>query len=241
MPPQLPRLAPATAICAQLAICWPQAAALHRWALAHTLADEHARAASFLRPEDGLRHLLGRALLRQLAARCAGADPRQPLAVPQAGGKPYFAGQAFDASISHGGDQVWVALARGARVGVDVERRDALTDAGEVITSLHPAEAAALAATAPAAPAVATVRCWTRKEAVAKATGLGLSLPLDAYVVATGEAAAHWLLQPPPQAPGPWTCLDLPAGPDHLAALALHGRCTTVYWLELHWTGQGPP
>ena len=228
-----PPLAPASAVCAAFTIPWERAQALHSHALAATLPDEHARAARFLRPEDALRHLLGRALLRRLAAACAGTDPRQPLSVP-AGGKPFFEGSAFDASISHGGDQVWVALAHGAQAGIDVERELAVREAAEVTASLHPAETAAIHADV--RPERATLRCWTRKEAVTKAVGQGLALPLHAYCVDTGPVPAGWLRVPPPgTAQADWTTLDLEAAPGHGAALALHGPCHAVRVLQLQW------
>jgi 4'-phosphopantetheinyl transferase len=225
----------AAACCVGLTIDWALAPALRGAALAATLPEEHARAAAYLRPEDALRHLLGRALLRELAAGCAVADPRAPLRAAEPGGKPRWADQGFDGSISHAGDQVWVAIARGAQVGIDVDAQAALPDASEVVAGLHPREAAAVAASA--RPERAALRCWTRKEAVAKATGLGLSLPLQHFVVDSGETARGWLREAPPGTEAAdWTTLDLPAAPGHLAAVALHGCCREVSVLRLQVT-----
>jgi 4'-phosphopantetheinyl transferase len=222
----------AGAFCVGLTIDWRHADRLRAAALAATLPDEHARAASFLRPQDGLRHLLGRALYRRIAAGCAGADPRGPLVATQPGGKPQFARAGFDGSISHAGDQVWVAIAHAARVGIDVDALAALPDASEVVASLHPREAADIAASTH--PETAALRCWVRKEAVAKATGLGLSLPLADFIVDVGEAGSDWLRQAPEGGQvADWHTLDLPAAPGHCAALALHGRCREVRVLHL--------
>jgi HlyD family type I secretion membrane fusion protein len=49
-----------------------RAPSLHAAALRHTHVTEHERAARFLRAEDSLRHLLGRALLRKIVVKADG-------------------------------------------------------------------------------------------------------------------------------------------------------------------------
>ncbi|MDR1052017.1 MAG: 4'-phosphopantetheinyl transferase superfamily protein [Deltaproteobacteria bacterium] len=83
-------------------------------------------------------------------------------------------------SLSHSGD--WVALAVGgpAPLGVDVEkRRREPVPPALMKRTLSPEELLALPEPGP----FAFIRVWTLKEALAKALGLGLTLPLDSFSV----------------------------------------------------------
>lgn len=229
-----PILESAGVICASLSL--PDDAALWqvwwRRALQATLPQEQARAAAFVHEADRLRHLAGRALLRKVAARYAGVSPWAPLSL-QSHGKPYWSGSGIDVSISHAGDQVWVAIALAGQVGIDVEVSPGAQALREVAPGFHGAEVASLACLADPSPAI--LRVWTRKEAVAKATGLGLSLPLDSYAVAVESRAHDWLRLPPCGTPREaWTTQDLPSPPGYSASLAWQGGQGRVVCLQ--WT-----
>lgn len=59
--------------------------------------------------------------------------------------------------------------------------------------NFHPDEIAALGAAPAADSRDAMMRCWARKEAVFKAIGPELPLPLDVYAVDCGNVARDWL------------------------------------------------
>ncbi|MFF9065374.1 4'-phosphopantetheinyl transferase family protein [Streptomyces sp. NPDC014891] len=158
----------------------PNAAAAR--ALAPLLdAAESARAAAFRRPADADRYLVARVLLRLVLAEHAGARPdrlafaRDPCAgcgAPH--GKPRLRDHGdVHFSLSRAGDRVLVAVAS-VPVGVDVETVPADGVVRDVGAALHPRERAELAALPANARAGAFARCWTRKEAVLKATGVAL-------------------------------------------------------------------
>jgi len=90
---------------------------------------------------------------------------------------PVHAG--FDASWSHSGDGLLVALGAGVRIGADLEwlrpRPRALVLAERFFTAN---ETAGLAALPAAAREAAFVRLWCAKEAVLKAHGRGLAFGL---------------------------------------------------------------
>ena len=73
---------------------------------------------------------------------------------------------------------------------------------------------------------------WTRKEAVAKATGLGLSLPLSSFTVSnfTGEDASIVIIPDSTGAASKWHVRDLALGPGHIAALASSQMFDSVVW-----------
>lgn len=228
---EYPPLAENGAICIGMTIEWRHQDALHAYALQHTVADEHARAARFLRPEDSLRNLLGRALLRRIASHYGGMDPLQAIR-SNTWGKPELAGCTVGCNISHAGSQVWAALAHHPHVGIDIESASAPAEYHDIAAGFHPDEVIALRRM-PDAKA-ATVRCWSRKEAVSKATGMGLSLPLRAYAVDCDARSSGWLRVPPPNTVrGNWTTVDLPLGKEYVGALAIEGRCDHVTLLRL--------
>jgi 4'-phosphopantetheinyl transferase len=184
---------------------------------------ERERAARFLRREDGVRHLLGRALLRRVLGR--GGVHALPADWPvNAWGKPEsWMGAHF--SISHAGSDVWLAFSRTGGVGIDVEA--AIPAAEDLTPWLHPEEAADIACLDDAA---CRQRLWVRKEAIVKAAGMGLSLPLSGFRVALDARARDWLLQAPDGFPPPWMTYDIPVPGDLAAAVAVMSGETAMAW-----------
>ncbi len=89
-----------------------------------------------------------------------------------------------------------------------------------------------LAAGDTAAQEAAFFRCWTRKEAVLKATGEGLHFPLSAFAVTLlpGEpAAVRWDLRAG-AAPRAWTLASFEPAPGYVAALAYLGDAMPARW-----------
>jgi 4'-phosphopantetheinyl transferase len=145
---------------------------------------ERERHAALRREFDRRRFAIGSALLRITAGAELGRDPRSielDRTCPTCGrphGKPRIGdGGDLEASVSHSGQRVAVALARGAPLGVDVE---------ELATGLDHAALArsVLAGTEHAADIETFLAYWTCKEAVLKATGDGLRVPLTRLTIA---------------------------------------------------------
>ncbi|OWW22140.1 4'-phosphopantetheinyl transferase family protein [Noviherbaspirillum denitrificans] len=226
-----PELAEGSAICISLTFDWRHQTALHSFALKNTLQDEHARAARFTRQEDSIRNLLGRTLLRRMAAHYGGMDPTQVIR-SNTWGKPELPGCTVGCNVSHAGSQVWVAVSRYPHVGVDIELTNSPREYHDVAAGFHPDEIAALRRMTDSR--IATIRCWTRKEAISRATGMGVALPLHAYAVECDSRATGWLRLPPPRSEREdWTTVDLPVGKDYVGALAIEGRCDRIQVLRL--------
>lgn len=174
------------------------------------LLDDHERdrLARFRREVDAARYLAAHALVRLAIA------PDDPAAAAfdrtcrcgQPHGKPRLIGDGPAFSLTHAGDLVGVAVHDGP-VGVDVEQVRPLSElAAMAAHTCSPTEAA------PGPEAF--FRLWTRKEAVLKATGDGLSTPMSDLTV--GPAGVeHWAA-----APGPIWLVDLTPAPGHPAAVA---------------------
>jgi len=200
--------------------------------------SERAQARRFLHAQDAARHLVGRALVRRVLRAALGLAHIGDFArTPQ--GKPVSAqglrrgGDAIDFSISHSGGMVWTAFCQGAAlgmgaalgVGIDVERTSLLPDLFELAAQLHPLECAAVRAQPEPERVAAFYRCWTRKEAVLKALGQGLHLPLHSFQVQTRPRDADWLVSLPgtleqEAAPAAWTTCDIDAGPGYQCSVA---------------------
>ncbi len=139
-------------------------------------------------------------------------------------GRPRLGGPygAFDASWSHSGERLLMALGEGVRVGADLEllrpRPRALALAGRFFTA---DETAALAALPEHAREAAFTRLWCAKEAVLKAHGRGLAFGLDRLQFAEHDGA--WRLvdcDPALGAPGDWTLHGFEPLPGYVATVA---------------------
>jgi 4'-phosphopantetheinyl transferase len=201
---------------------------------------ERGRWAAYRRDADRERFLVGCGLAKTVIAARTGQQPAEvsfDRTCRQCGkphGKPAIRRSGLEFSVAHSGDLVAVAVAT-APVGVDVEQlegRPRELGGGDPATLarlvLAAEEQAALAAVASSGRARAFLVAWTRKEAVTKAKGDGLRIPLSAVVVAPDATAPRLVAWPYPQDPRSVSLRDLNAGPGYVAALAVLGRCDTV-------------
>ncbi|MGW7264956.1 4'-phosphopantetheinyl transferase family protein [Streptomyces sp. NPDC054842] len=124
-----------------------------------------------------VRLLGSRLLLRHIVAVVGGTDPDRVVMDRDDRGRPVLLRPAgLDVSISHTSDRLVVGVARGHRIGVDVEAWDRpLLAAGLAERFCHPLEIAELYALPPAERNLRLVRLWTLKEAYTKALGTGLA------------------------------------------------------------------
>lgn len=146
-------------------------------------AEERARYEQFAEPADRARFAAARALVRTAVGRATGVAPdlvRFDRRCEHCGGphgKPRVPGAAVRFSLSHSGGRVVLALAERAEPGVDVERVSARPVGRLAPRVLSAAELRDLEAVAPEDRSAAYHTYWTRKEAILKAVGRGLSSP----------------------------------------------------------------
>lgn len=161
-------------------------AALSPRRMAELTLDERHRLNRFRNISDRARFLIGRSLMRYGLRTLFGIERGELDFGPH--GKPQLADSAhadITVSLSHSVNVVACAFARNASIGLDVE---AMGNHEDIATagSQHLAadERAYLRRLPTHQQNEVFVRLWTLKEAVAKATGLGLQLSLDSFVVA---------------------------------------------------------
>ncbi|MET9482782.1 4'-phosphopantetheinyl transferase superfamily protein, partial [Streptomyces sp. NPDC006638] len=141
-------------------------------------AAERERLRRYRRRADRDRCALGAVLLRAVAARALGSAPgavavvRSCPSCPGPHGRPVLPGTGLYVSTSHSGAFVVVAATRAGPVGVDVEEEPAGLGRDLRVGALGPEEAAGTT------DAAGFVRCWARKEALLKAVGVGITVPL---------------------------------------------------------------
>jgi 4'-phosphopantetheinyl transferase len=148
--------------------------------------DERARAARFLRPDDGIRYAATRMALRQAIGATLGVEPGRLRFSYDDVGRPAVidAPAGFDFNVSHSGDFALIAWARTRRVGVDIEsKRDRRDWRALAKTVFGPHDHLTVDALPPHAQADAFFDVWTAKEALLKAIGVGIAGGLDRFSV----------------------------------------------------------
>lgn len=194
--------------------------------------DRHEldRLAALRRHADRDRFLVGAALARVALTTYLGGSPaavRISRACASCGrphGKPRLAARRVppvEWSVTHSGDKVVVAVGLGHPLGVDVERLDRELPADELapmVLSDH--EMAVLAQLDPGRRVWGFYRYWTRKEAVLKAMGRGLTVPLRDVVVSGPEKPPRVLSDVGAWGPA-MTLHDFDVGSSYVCSLAV--------------------
>jgi 4'-phosphopantetheinyl transferase len=145
------------------------------------------------------------------------------------GGKPRLLaeGQDLHASLSHTRGAVAVAISRITDVGVDIEAikpiRELNDIAGHVLTDRE-----RHAVFGSADPTEMFTRLWTRKEAVAKAFGIGIRAPF--HKIDALDTTAPLL---PPELPGAISIRDLSCSSPCRLAVAVRRSETNPVFLEI--------
>lgn len=204
------------------------------------LSDEESRRADrFLRPSDGTRFVVAHGRLRQLIGSYTGLAPAELHFEAPETGKPRLApasvGHAprLRFNLSHSGALAAVAIADGVEVGVDIEM---MRPVEPDLASRHFAreELAEIDGLTGDAWLAGFYRCWTRKEAVLKASGHGLGVPLDSFAVTLSHENQARVLRAEGTLVGAtaWPLLPFRIAPDCPGAVALvaggPGRLTGV-------------
>jgi len=204
--------------------------------------DESERAGRFRFEGDRRTSIVSRGGLRLLLARRLACDPAALRFTYSQYGRPELAFPAAPElrfSVSHSGDLVVYALARGVEIGIDVEKIRPMKDAPAVARRFFSeTEQRSLAAAGPDRSLQAFFTCWTRKEAYIKATGVGLSTPLDRFSVGVlpEEATAILEIDGSAEKAAAWELHDLELEAGYASALAVRGHGLAVS----PWNGLGP-
>jgi 4'-phosphopantetheinyl transferase len=187
--------------------------------------DEHARVARFQFEHDRRRYSVARGMLRMLLGNYLDMPAATIAFELERYGKPRVANPRFPVhfNLSHSADLAIYAISGACAPGVDIEWLDRDIDHDALARKFFSArEVAQLQRIPPAARKRAFLTAWTRKEAVVKATGDGLRVPLDRIEVTVDPDAQPQLLTIPAGKTADWTLYSANAGRAYAATVALH-------------------
>jgi len=171
---------------------WPRSRDIHLWCFDISLptsdaesvldADERSRAARFVFAHDRRRYLSAHMQMRQVLGAYLDQSPDVLHFFAGPHGKPALSQQhsrgtaELRFNLSHSGDYALLVLSSGHEVGVDIEMlRPGVAGLGLAAEVLSPQELQTLSSLPPTVADTFFLNGWTRKEAVLKALGCGLS------------------------------------------------------------------
>ena len=199
-------------------------------------SEERARAERYAFPGGQRRFVVARASLRRLLGSRLGVPASEVQLVDGSHGKPALApchapasnGLAFN--LTHSGELALIAIGQGD-LGVDLESPLRLVDAMAVVRRFFSeAERNGFEALPAGAERERLFfRVWTRKEALVKAVGRGLSCSLSSFTVPIGELSRDGAVIDCPERSGRrWRLFEigdvLRLGADWVASLVVAER-----------------
>ncbi len=200
--------------------------------------EERSRMMRFRFTRDGRRYLTCHANMRRLLAGYAGCTPRELAFVVNEYGKPRMrklrGGKPLYFNLSHSDDVGLLAVTRMGELGADVEcvRPIEPNVAEEHFSEGELGELKTLQGDAWLG---GFYRCWTRKEAILKAEGCGLNLPLNAFDVSLlpDEPAVLQGIRPEIRLSRHWKLAHLAPEPGVIGAVAADESYTALRGFRL--------
>jgi len=180
-------------------------------------ADEIARASRYVQAKDSNRFIVSRGALRHILGVYLSRPPASIELVEGVNKKPEIynpANTGLYYNVSHSGDWILIAVAR-SEIGVDIEFINPVFDFNDVMSDIFmPGE---LAFVNELDPAERFFTLWTRKEALAKATGQGLDENFMSIPALDGE---HTIDDTDAPSVGNWQVTSFDMDQHHIASLA---------------------
>lgn len=218
--------------------CWM--IPLDQVAGAAALLDDHEqdRARRFRFDRDRRRFVAGHTAIRRLLGGYLDLAPERIMFDIDADGRPALAHETeVNFSYSRSGSWGFLAVARAQWLGADLEKIAAEDDlTGVAADNFSPAERRALAGLAPGQWLDGFYACWTRKEAVVKAAGRGLLMPLELFDVSLSPGEEGKILRAEGEASPAlsWKLNGFKPLEDYWAAIVadLPAPVLRHYWIE---------
>ncbi|MDQ8185702.1 4'-phosphopantetheinyl transferase superfamily protein [Pelagicoccus sp. SDUM812002] len=187
---------------------------------------EYEASRRFHFPKDQQRSRNTRALTRLILSKYLNRSPEVLEFKRNDCGKPYLEGQdnRLRFNLSHGGGKLCIAVAWDCDLGVDLEVRRPIDDASDLVDRFfHPNEATRFRRLPKHLQLESFLRTWTAKEALLKATGIGLNADLSFSELTTYPLSPLRLLNVDPEwgHPQNWTLICPQVAPDLFLSLAV--------------------
>lgn len=191
--------------------------------------DECERADRFHFPIHRQRFIAARYALRQLLSFYLPTPPQDIIFAYHQHEKPYISSpnpNALQFNLAHSHDIAVYAFTLQHAVGIDIEKIQDSYDIDLAKRFFSPQENIALQQLTPEESIIAFYRLWARKEAIIKAIGKGLVLPLHSFTVSADDSIETIALEG-----DNWSLLPLSFESDYQAALASNQVIKKVsYW-----------
>jgi 4'-phosphopantetheinyl transferase len=158
----------------------------NRHSLERVLSETEKTAASrFYFERHRLSYIFSHAALRNILSGYIDRRPEELQFGQNSFGKPHLIGagaaDTLNFNMSHSGDVVLVGVTRERLIGIDVEMVRPMKDFASIARLNFTPEECAFIENATGAQQYAFFKSWARKEAVIKAVGKGLSMPLNTF------------------------------------------------------------
>lgn len=202
----------------------------------NVLSHEEIAVANRLRSSsDVSRYVVAHGLLRKIIATYLEIAPEVIAFQQGRSGKPLleFPTEApkLRFNMSHSGDAAVYALSASNEVGIDLEQLRIVAGAEAIVhRNFSTIEQATWSALNAEDRHTAFLRCWTRKEAYLKATGVGLEGDLRGFSVsyAANQDPALLSIDNGHDNPAQWSLLELVPVHGYVGALAVRAKSLTV-------------
>lgn len=192
--------------------------------------DEAARAARFQLPVHRDRFIIAHSWLRNVLSLYLDQSPSAIAYHFTTHKKPYLApdgGLELSFNLSHSADIAVCAISVHHELGIDIEQMAAKCKDGLAKRFFSQSEYNLISSASPATRVSTFYQIWVRKEAILKATGKGLSIPLHRFSVSVEPTLTHIELDNKL-----WSLLPLSIHQDYQAALAIDGKINKISYFE---------
>lgn len=197
---------------------------------------ENDRAQRFVFARDGNEFVIAHGVLRRLLGLYCGVEPIALRFCAGPAGKPRLETQCAEVAkisfnLTHSGSRALLAVSDGREIGVDLERvRRDIDKLSIARRFFFGTEREAIELAPPEHQVDVFFRYWVAKEAVLKAQGVGIRLPLDSFRVdfLPGLDVAGVTSFDPTSLSDDWTVRMLPCEAGWCAAVAARGNVWTL-------------
>ena len=200
------------------------------WSLLST--DEQARAERFHFAPDRDRWIVARSSLRRVLALYATTPARKLRFEYGVNGKPSLVNSASRVSfnLAHSEDLAVIGVTYECPIGVDVERIRRMSDAAALAQRYFDVRECGAVFADRSKLEERFFACWTRREALVKALGVGLSFGVDRFAVSVppnDPPRVLWLADQP-DAARYWALSQVEPASGFIAAVAVRGPSLDV-------------
>jgi 4'-phosphopantetheinyl transferase len=206
-------------------------------------SDERMRASRFYFEQDRTQFIVRHGLLRKILASYLNIEPDKLQFSYTSNGKPYllqkFKDKELQFSLAHSHQLALYAMTFDRRIGIDIEQIYNFAETDQLANRiLSRQEKAELRKHLPTEQLETLFRYWTCKEAYAKATGEGMSLPLKEIhsSLFPGAMARLISIKRSVQVASRWSLQELHPVPGFAAALVIEGhdyRLSQWQWSQI--------